>query len=92
MGAGLCACFTGTEGCCRCSCLTCARNQFGDASIVRWIGAPAVCSRAGTFIARSSLERSTPVCAQVRWIGAPLAYCVVLSVAVGVYHNLADVS
>jgi len=29
---------------------------------------------------------------QVRWIGAPLAYCVALSVAVGVYHNLADVS
>ncbi|PRW33911.1 hypothetical protein C2E21_7229 [Chlorella sorokiniana] len=26
----------------------------------------------------------------VRWIGAPLAYCVSLSVAVGVYHNLAD--
>lgn len=28
---------------------------------------------------------------QVRWIGAPLAYCLALSVAVGVYHNLADV-
>ncbi|KAI7843435.1 hypothetical protein COHA_002913 [Chlorella ohadii] len=26
----------------------------------------------------------------VRWIGAPLAYCVALSLAVGVYHNLAD--
>ncbi len=66
---------------------------------VRWIGAPlafrqACCATQVSLpCAHTFLLLSPCSCfLQVRWIGAPLAYCVALSVAVGVYHNLADVS